>query len=523
MDLKKEINSVLRYLNSIHIHIDSNEFKFQIESHPDSPSLLAFSDALNFFGINNWAFKLDFNDIQNLPDHFLTILKEEESGSVLYFSHVEVKNDCFVGTDNNGKKKKIYKEDLKHLWYGIVLLAEKEEFNKRSESLNKLFIIFAILLVWPFIYLKFGSLALLFLITIIIGIYFSIEALKIELGFDSAVSKKFCSIMENADCSQIIKSNKSIFGKFKLSDFSIGLFCFQLTSLFLFNVDYSNNLFSILLILASMTVPITLYSIYFQRFVERKWCPICLAIISTIYLQLILLIVTYKSFFTIENINLYIVYVAVIAITVPAISYYGFKKLLINLRSAKESSILSLKYLRNYQYFKRILKNNKRLEFKETGIVIGDKNANNIITIITSPLCSFCKETHYNLHQIYDKYKEGLKIEVRLNLPYTEDNKLKELYLQLYNNYLQKGEFLFMKALHEWFEYKDIDEWLRNYSLPIINQNELELNMLKVNNENHKLGQTFTPNLFINNYEYPALDRKFLELFIDELISDKNF
>lgn len=56
----KDIEAVFLYTQSQNISIDKQEFEFQIETHPDYPSLLAFSDTLNFFDIPNIAFNFTF-------------------------------------------------------------------------------------------------------------------------------------------------------------------------------------------------------------------------------------------------------------------------------------------------------------------------------------------------------------------------------------------------------------------------------------------------------------------------------
>ncbi|MEN9655742.1 MAG: hypothetical protein RL311_668, partial [Bacteroidota bacterium] len=65
--------TLFQYLEKEQITIDKSEFEFQMQSHPDYPSLLAISDTLNFFNINNGAIRLDFSDIELLPDRFVAL------------------------------------------------------------------------------------------------------------------------------------------------------------------------------------------------------------------------------------------------------------------------------------------------------------------------------------------------------------------------------------------------------------------------------------------------------------------
>ena len=51
MPFNSELEAVCSYAQSQNIKIDKEEFKFQVETHPNFPSLLAFTDALTFFNI----------------------------------------------------------------------------------------------------------------------------------------------------------------------------------------------------------------------------------------------------------------------------------------------------------------------------------------------------------------------------------------------------------------------------------------------------------------------------------------
>ena len=524
MEIKKEVNIVLSYLKLLNIYIEGDEFLYQIESHPDAPSLLAYSDALSFFGIDNLAFNLDFNEIDNLPDNFLSIVKNPSNEIHLYVSHIKQSDNLFFVTDHEGKTLQKDRNELKEIWSGVVLLAEKSEDSvSQNIYLTKVLPVFLVGLIFLAIYVNQNLFSLLFSVLVLIGVYLSIEAIKTELGFDSTISKQFCTAMENADCGQVINSKKSIFGKIKLSDISIWFFSSQLLGLLIFESKSINSLFSLLFVILCCALPVTLYSVYFQKYVERKWCPICLTIIALMYAQFFYLLFNFNNYFNIEKIRIYDLSILLVSFSVPAILYFFAKKILVKFKNLKETSAMAMKYVKNYQYFKRVLKGNRKINFENNVITIGNRNARNVLTVVTTPLCGFCKEMHEILHTIYENYKNDIKIEIRFNISGTNDEKIEQLYIQLYNNYLTKGEEAFIKALEDWFDNKNIEDWLRKYSLKINNKVELLDSILTVYHENNKLGLNFTPTLYVNGYEYPNLNRKNIVFFIPDLIEDDQF
>ncbi len=235
----KDLEAVFSYLHSEKISINKEEFQFQVETHADYPSLLAFSDALHFFNIPNIAFNLSFDEIDNLPDSFIAFLGKEYQEPNLY--HITKQRNHYLYQEEK-KPVKATKEELKTLWKNVVLLVEKLEEhteNKKSNVFSTSFFIAVLTIlilsvVWffsqSFILVIFGGL-------ISIGLFLSIEAIKTELGIESKISNGFCNIVSNADCGQVINSTKNKWiEKFKISDISIWFFASQLLAFFVFSI-----------------------------------------------------------------------------------------------------------------------------------------------------------------------------------------------------------------------------------------------------------------------------------------------
>jgi hypothetical protein len=71
--MSKNLSFFFNYLKKEKINIDQKEFDFQIQSHPDYASLLAISDTLSFFKVNNLATRLENEDIEHLSDNFIAL------------------------------------------------------------------------------------------------------------------------------------------------------------------------------------------------------------------------------------------------------------------------------------------------------------------------------------------------------------------------------------------------------------------------------------------------------------------
>ncbi|MDP9958733.1 vitamin K epoxide reductase family protein [Chryseobacterium lathyri] len=522
MELRKEINAVFLYLKSIDVKIDKDDYIYQVESHPETPSLLAFSDAFNFFGIPNGAFNVGFEELEVLPETFLTILDLGEGHLIL--SYIEKKEDHFMYTDNEGIKKDISSSEICVLWTGAVLVAEgNDQIIKSSNTFyNKVLpglVFFAGLTVMYFIggwYLMgFSGIAML-------GLFFSFEAIKTELGFESGFSNQFCDGSEKSSCSQIINSEKGKIAGFKLSDLSVFLFGTQLFLLIIFNRALLNDYYFLIFISLLACIPFTLYSFYFQMKVEKKWCPICLSIIGVIYAEIV-----YLSFNSREILNNYTLDIKTISLfagvlTVFVGGYFLIKRALLSYSSLKKDADFDSRYIRHYPYFKKILTSKDPVLLKADPILIGNPDAPVSITFITSPLCSYCKEAHEFLQRIYTHYKDQVNIKIRFNMTGVVTAEVEEMLIQLLNIFHTKGEQKFIEALHDWYSHREADKWLQKYSITLVNRTSLLNKLVSVSYENLQNNFFFTPHYFINNYEFPVrLNKKYIELFMPDLVEDQ--
>ncbi|MDR6463770.1 vitamin K epoxide reductase family protein [Chryseobacterium sediminis] len=522
MELRKEINAVFLYLKSIDIKIDKNDYIYQVESHPETPSLLAFSDALSFLGIPNGAFTIDFEDFDHLPETFLTIL--DIGNGHLILSYIEKRGQSILYTDHEGVQQNISLPEIQNVWTGAVLAAENNgetavTANKIYSKLLPAFILCAVSVILYFIggwfLCGFGAVSM-------VGLLLSFEALKTELGIESGFSAQFCDGSEKSSCSQIINSEKGKIAGFKLSDLSVFLFGTQLFSLVVFNQEHLNNYYFLIGVSLLACIPFTLYSVYFQMKVEKKWCPICLSIIGVIYAQLIYLMLNWAGILNKINIDFTTISLLAAAIVAFAGTYFLIKKALIGYGKLKKDAEFDSRYIRHYPYFKKILTSTDPLYLKADPILLGNPNAPVTITFITSPLCGYCREAHDFLQKIYNQYKDQVNIKIRFNMTGVVTAEVEEMLIQLLNIYQTKGEDKFIEALHDWYSHRQAEKWLKKYSTSLDNRTFLLNKLVSVSYENLQNNLFFTPHYFINDYAYPVrLNKKYMEVFMPDLIEDE--
>jgi len=349
------IKSLFNYLEAEEIHIDRAEFDFQFNSHPDFPTLLALSDTLTFFHIKNGAFKVSKTEIDLLPNKFFARLNKDNSD---FLSYVQKKNDTIIfsnGTANNA----VSKADFETLWSDIVLVVENESTPPKVKSKTKdnyILPLVALALITGVIVLTSPKNWFLFFYVLpILGMLFSIAALKDLLGTKNELLNKFCNISTNTSCNTIVNSTKwKIFDIISFSDLSIIFFSTQLVSFFLMGLlSLYADYFSIQTVILLSSLPIIMASLYYQKFIEKKWCPICLAIIGILLLELIIVFFINSNFSFNTSLLSALLYLATIAIL--AAIWSPLKKTLKKVNDLKTNELKSNRFKRNYNTFKLLL------------------------------------------------------------------------------------------------------------------------------------------------------------------------
>ncbi|WP_299115445.1 vitamin K epoxide reductase family protein [uncultured Winogradskyella sp.] len=506
------------------IIIDFNELEFQIQSHPTYPSLHAITGVLDHFNIENLALDVPItaNVLRHLPNTFLAQINIEEQKQFAVVS--KIKNNYHLIFDSKSKKT-VSESDFLNQFTGIVLAVDKTESdlsnnysNIRSNIIRGLAIGSAIVFVLLFANTNPSIINILFLTTSILGAYISFTILKQEQGESTLLGNAFCSNpTEKKSCNAVLSSKgATVFEGFKLSDMSFIYF----TSLGLatFLLVIVNESVFIPKLISALALSITVYSIYYQIRVVKKWCFLCLCIVGLIWLQAGLFAIDNVPNFTLSS----ILFTTLSFISIGAIWLF-MSKIYKDNTVLNRSKVDYFKFKRNFELFNSQLDKSKVIDTKIDNIdeiEYGNPNSNFNITIITNPLCGHCKPVHKLIEQILQQYSQSVKLTIRFNInpkdPESGAVKIATRLLDLYNNSTETC----MKAMHEIYGTSTINDWLNKWKLcsdPIqylsILKNEYDWCTTN--------GTNFTPEILINGKSYPSIfDRSDLIYFIEDLQSE---
>ncbi|WP_282044188.1 vitamin K epoxide reductase family protein [Winogradskyella flava] len=513
---------VQQLLKANKITVDFDELDFQIQSHPTYPSLHAVTGVLDHFNIENLALDVPktIDTFNQLPTTFLAQLEIDSQKQFVVIT--KIKNGCKI-TLGGTQKETLSEFEFLNQFTGILLAVEKDTTTTMSSGslLNPnllkglvltTLIAFALMLILS----KPSTIDLGFLCLSIIGIYISISVFKQEQGESNILVDAFCSNpSEKKSCNAVLNSKAAIIYKnLKLSDISITYFTgLALAISFL---SLSSKAIFIPKLISLMVLPITIYSIYFQSVVIKKWCFLCLSIVAVMWCQSCFNILSFQPIYDIES-----TLISVLSFSCTGILWLLGSKFFKDNKSLKKIKIDYYKFKRNFDLFFTQLDKSKTINTyikSKEEIVFGNSNSNLNILIITNPLCGHCKPVHNTIEQIISNYPQLTKLTIRFNInPEHPENTAVKIATRLLELYNTKSIETCLNAMHDIYGDSSPSEWLKKWNecsqpnnyLPILRD---QFNWCSDNSIN------FTPEILINGKSYPKMfDRNDLIYFIENL------
>nr|WP_281397822.1 vitamin K epoxide reductase family protein [Winogradskyella flava] len=355
-----------------------------------------------------------------------------------------------------------------------------------------------------------------FLCLSIIGIYISISVFKQEQGESNILVDAFCSNpSEKKSCNAVLNSKAStVYKNLKLSDLSITYFTgLALAISFL---SLSSKAIFIPKLISLMALPTTIYSIYFQSLVIKKWCFLCLSIVAVMWCQACIALLNFEPIYNLES-----TLIVVLSFSFVSVLWLLASRFFKDNKTLKKTKVDYYKFKRNFDLFSNQLDINKTISTyvaSKKEMIYGNSNSNLNIVIITNPLCGHCKPVHKTIEQILSNYPQLTKLTIRFNInPEHPENTAVKIAARLLEIYHIENIETCLDAMHDIYGDSSPSEWLKKWNecsqpnnyLPILRD---QFNWCSDNSIN------FTPEILINGKSYPKMfDRNDLIYFIENL------
>lgn len=501
----KELNIIIELLHLLNVKYTAKYVISLYKSNPYRNSLYGLSMILSSYNIDNVAIRLENKQqIRNLEPPFIAYASNR------FVLVKQMKNGGFECLFNN-EYLNIEMEEFISIWSGILLMIETNDRsiepnyfeNRNRELLDRLFssLLWIIVFSIGFFYFTFSNLwtykSLTVLGVLLSGIYVSFLLLKKQLKVQSAFADKLCSLFNKSSCNSVLESEASKFlGVFSWSE--IG-FTYFISTFFICigGIPWISYCAWINI----CTLPYTLWSIWYQRFRVKQWCPMCLIVMGIFWLLFIVhLYCGYfemQSFDLIKMLWLMILYV---------LSFLIIHKLLSIFTDAlsKQELVYEIANLKmNEDVFMSLLKSNEYHDvfYSTSHIVFGNLKAKTLISILTNPHCEPCAKMHFRLNKLLSKSPDKYCIQYIFS---SFDESLSISNKILIAAYLKYAIEDATRLYDKWFKAGKYNGRV------FIEQNDLDINeQVEQEYQSHeawieKTKLRTTPTILINGYELPV-------------------
>lgn len=518
------VNALVKKLN---ILVSSFTIKQSLQEHPDYPSLLAVSDCLTQWNIPHQAYQIDKTQYQAEELAYPFIAHLSLNGGQFILVQAIAKGQVHYSDEQETKASLSELEFLKR-WDGIVLYAEKAENSGEENYKNSLIkgwvnqarlpFLILMLLASGFAAINYSGVNASYLVLLgikLIGISVSALLLTHSIDAHNPFIQNLCSLGKKNNCNAILKSDAAkVTGWLSWSEVGFFYFAGSLLSLIL----APSSLF-VLAWLNLACLPYTFYSIAYQIKI-KNWCILCCTVQALLWLEALSFAFGLSLPFSFSLSALVFSISALssktlLAFLLPIAIWAFIKPFMLKAAQTQPLKQQIKKFKYNSDLFNQLLTTQACYAIPDDlmPIVLGNPDAETVITMVSNPFCGPCATAHKALDNWLAE-RDDLQLKIIFTTADHDDDQKTKVAKHVTALSLLNDTLLVEKALNTWYTQKDkqYETWAAKY--PVSFNGE----MAKVT-EKQKLWCdgaeiAFTPTILINGYKliepYRLEDIKYL-------------
>jgi uncharacterized membrane protein len=476
--------------------------------HPEYPSILALSDCLSQWNIDNQTYKIESGDYdpEELLFPFVAHLREKGGRFILIHS---ISQSKVTYSDEQYQHLVMSEDELLKRWDGIALHAEKKEDSGEINYRQQYFYHFLRTLAVPAsiilgigifvisaVSASFSVPDMLLALVKLLGTGIGILLLVQSIDNRNPLIQNLCGRGGRNDCNAILKSDAANITPW-LSWSEVGFFYFAGSLLLLLIYPPSVTVLAWLNVLA---LPYTVYSFSYQ-YRQKNLCIFCCCVQVIFWLEFL---INAASASYHVNFPVALLYYLPISFLLPILIWHFLKPIL--QRSVQAEPLKQ--QLKNFKYnkslFEKTLTSQVRYAVSNElmPIVLGNPAAETVVTMVSNPFCGPCARTHEILEELL-AYRDDLQVKVIFAT--TGHNQAERTKVAGHLTSLNRlsDQSIVRNALSDWYkhQHKKYEAWIQKYSSDL--DQEIYL-AAKRQAEWCKMADiTFTPTLLVNGYKLP--------------------
>ncbi len=514
---------IRQYLSLCGYSIPATLIDLEVQSHPDFSNLNAITESLKRIGIEATAARVEKSILTELEGSFLTFLVREGMPALVLVKELHRNAKVVNLVLDKAKQMQLSKTEFLEQWNGIIVVVD-EHHQSWGERLNVVIPYASFLLLIGLLLLFFftgqtTSRTIIFFSLSIAGVSVCTLIVAHELG--SSITAKFCSEGKHSSCTAVLNSRASrIFKGVGLSDVGITYFSTVLVFLSVSSLDNSSDIpVCVAALFAFLAIPFTVFSVGYQVFVVKKFCPLCLSVVTLLWLQAITLYPYAGRVFSTITLGKSVLFVG---ITIAIFTAWKLiRPLLLLLNEGQNLLLENLTFRRSYELFIPWFEQAKPLI--DEGIPelrLGNACAPVRLLAISNPMCGPCATAHRLYEQLMQKYPDMISLAIRFYVPLenrSDPRMVVAARLVELTDWLTPDQLHL--AVHQWFSVQNFEEWIMAWGVPQKASSVEVLARQKAWCHSNNIDKT--PTLLVNGIRMPNFYHPDdLVTFIDHLLQE---
>ncbi len=506
LSIKKDrsiLSLLLKHLGVNHTLSHTNKV---YNEHPHKNNMFGLSKMLTDYGVENMGVKLnDKDEISNLEAPFIA----QSSNDLVLVSKVD--GDT-IGYIWKGRDISSPLEEFKKSWSGVALLAGTDEKsgepgysdNKKKEQyalLQKVILSLSIIALVAGLYISnelyYSTGISLALLANLAGAYIGYLLVLKQMRIGSNYADRICYLFKQSDCNDILESKAAKIDNI-IGWSEVGLGYFISNVIILLTMPH---LAPYLAIISACALPYSIWSVWYQKFKAKTWCPLCLIVQVIFWISFIIYLAF--GFFAVPSFMIgdllilgciYLIPAIVINLILPKLSEARKRRnITYEMNSLKMKDEVFSAILRQQPYYEA--------DRSVSKVIWGNPDADILITILTNPHCNPCARMHTRIDNILAKNDKAFCIQYIFS-SFNEElqNSSKQLINAYMNNDKEKTKIIF----NDWFKEGKNQEniFFDKYGLNTYDET-IEEEHNKHLQWKDKTGLRATPTVLINGYKLP--------------------
>ena len=506
-------------VNDLGIKINHSSLVKDLDNYPFPYTLLQIRDILQNYQVDSVSVKTPWEKIESVGGGFLCQIKLD---GIDYFTYVYQSDESHVTwlNPNTKRKETTAPSKFKDLFTGYVLMINPDdksgESNYRRAHANEVrqnILFEAVLLALPVLFVSSlllniadGGLAwgqCLFALLLLAGCIVGEILMLHEYDAYTPIVTSVCGKSQKFNCSAVLESSGSRFLNIPWTVWGCSYFLGMLLAIM--SSGYSEDVYVTVAFLHLLALPYVIYSIWYQKFGVRQWCPLCLTVQADI-VALSLVALLSGCYSQIENLS--ISALPTIGINL-VISFAAMWLLWLNFQQKKLKQLYKdrfheVKY--SSAVFHSLLEREPEAKVSTDGygIILGNPNGSTHIIKVCNPYCGHCAAAQKVLDKLLAA-NHDIRLQIIFIMEPDDDG------------YDQTPVDIFLSLLHEGADMKSaLDDW---YSMPDKNlkvysqRHPVKHHRTQENDENARrmakfcetMKVTATPTFFVNGHKLPDL------------------